>query len=72
MAQRLIYQALHLAKSLPFTDTSMKMGHAVRKWPAPKNSDYGQNGQKWPVVRKNSDVSDPVLRTNAPKSGFCP
>ena len=34
----------------------------------PKNSDYGQNGQKWPVVRKNSDVSDPVLRTNAPKS----
>ena len=22
----LIYQALHLAKSLPFTDTSMKMG----------------------------------------------
>ena len=33
-----------------------------------KNADYGQNGQKWPFVRKNSDVSDPVLRTNAPKS----
>ena len=24
------------------------------------------------IVRKNSDASDPVLRTNAPKSGFCP
>ena len=31
-----------------------------------------ENGQKWPFVRKNSDVSDPVLRTNAPESGFCP
>ncbi|EGM52482.1 hypothetical protein LRU_00926 [Ligilactobacillus ruminis SPM0211] len=37
-----------------------------------KNGDYGQNGQKRPVVRKNSDVLDPVLRTNAPKRGFCP
>ena len=24
-----------------------------------KNGDYGQNGQKQPFVRKNSDVSDP-------------
>ena len=32
-----------------------------------KNGDYGQNGQKWPIVRKNSTVSDLVLRTNAPK-----
>ena len=31
-----------------------------------------ENGQKWPFVRKNSDVSDPVLRTNAQKSVFCP
>ena len=31
-----------------------------------------ENGQKWPFVRKNSDFSDPVLRTNAPKSVFCP
>jgi len=35
-----------------------------------KNAVYGQNGQKWPFVRKNSAVSDPVLRTNAPKSRF--
>ena len=25
-----------------------------------KNAVYGQNGQKWPFVRKNSAVSDPV------------
>ncbi|EGX98819.1 hypothetical protein ANHS_626 [Ligilactobacillus ruminis ATCC 25644] len=37
-----------------------------------KNGDYGQNGQKQPFVRKNSDVLTSVLRTNAPKSGFCP
>ena len=37
-----------------------------------KNGDYGQNGQNQPFVRKNSDVSDPVLRTNAPKSAVCP
>ncbi|EGM51285.1 hypothetical protein LRU_01597 [Ligilactobacillus ruminis SPM0211] len=37
-----------------------------------KNGNYGQNGQKWPFVRKNSAVSDPVLRTNAPKTVFCP
>ena len=37
-----------------------------------KNGDYGQNGQNQPFVRKNSDVSDPVLRTNAPKSGLYP
>ncbi|MFY4504872.1 hypothetical protein [Ligilactobacillus ruminis] len=37
-----------------------------------KNADYGQNGQKWHFVRKNSDVSDTVLRTNAPKIGLCP
>ncbi|EFZ33796.1 hypothetical protein HMPREF0542_12084 [Ligilactobacillus ruminis ATCC 25644] len=37
-----------------------------------KNGDYGQNGQKWPIVRKNSAVSDLVLRTNAPKRGLCP
>jgi hypothetical protein len=37
-----------------------------------KKGDYGQNGQKQPFVRKNSDVSDPVLRTNAPKTVFCP
>jgi len=28
-----------------------------------KNGDYGQNGQKWPFVRKNSGVSTLVLRT---------
>ena len=33
-----------------------------------KNGNYGQNGQKWRFVRKNSAVSDPVLRTNALKS----
>ena len=38
----------------------------------PKNTDYGQNGQKQLFVRKNSTVSDPDLRTNAPKSVFCP
>ncbi|EGM51584.1 hypothetical protein LRU_01098 [Ligilactobacillus ruminis SPM0211] len=37
-----------------------------------KKIDYGQNGQKQLFVRKNSDVSDSVLRTNAPKRGFCP
>ncbi|WP_270522577.1 hypothetical protein [Ligilactobacillus ruminis] len=31
-----------------------------------------ENGQKWPFVRKNSDVSAPVLRTKAPKRVFCP
>ena len=34
----------------------------------PKSADYGQNGQKQPFVRKNSDASDPILRTNAPKN----
>ena len=29
----------------------------------PKNTDYGQNGQKRPFVRKNSGVLDQVLRT---------
>ena len=24
-----------------------------------KNGDYGQNGQKWPIVRKNSDCFGP-------------
>ena len=65
----LIYQAL--SKSLPFTNKSLKMG-MLSVNDLSENSDYGQNGQKWPFVRKNSDVSDPVLRTNAPKSGFCP
>ena len=37
-----------------------------------KKGDYGQNGQKQPIVRKNSDVSDPVLRTIAPKTSDCP
>ncbi|EGM51350.1 hypothetical protein LRU_01662 [Ligilactobacillus ruminis SPM0211] len=37
-----------------------------------KNGDYGQRDQKWPFVRKNSGVSDPILRTNAPKSRLCP
>ena len=37
-----------------------------------KNGDYGQNGQNQPFVRKNSDVSDPVLRTNQPKMALCP
>jgi len=36
----------------------------------PKSADYGQNGQKRPVVRKNSGVSDLVLRTNDPKIGY--
>ncbi len=38
----------------------------------PKNADYGQNGQKWPFVRKNSDASDLILRTNDPKIPVCP
>ena len=38
----------------------------------PKNADYGQNGQKQPFVRKNSDASDPILRTNDPKIPVCP
>ena len=38
----------------------------------PFRCDYGQNGQKWPFVRKNSGVSDPVLRTKSPKSRLCP
>ena len=33
---------------------------------------YGHIDEKRWFVRKNSDVSDPVLRTNAPESGFCP
>ena len=33
---------------------------------------YGQIDENWEFVRKNSTVSDPNLRTNAPKSGFCP
>ena len=33
---------------------------------------YGHIDENGPFVRKNSDVSDPVLRTNAPKSGLCP
>ena len=33
----------------------------------PKNTDYGQNGQKQPFVRKNSAGLDQVLRTNDPK-----
>ena len=37
-----------------------------------KNGDYGQNGQNQPFVRKNSDVFNPVLRTNAPKRLLCP
>ena len=37
-----------------------------------KNGDYGQNGQKQPFVRKKSDVSDLVLRTNGPNSRLCP
>ena len=35
-----------------------------------KNGDYGQNGPKHPFVRKNSDVSDLILRTNVPKKAF--
>ena len=31
-----------------------------------------ENGQKWPFVRKNSDVSDPVLRTNSWEMPVCP
>ena len=38
----------------------------------PKNTDYGQNGQKRPVVRKNSGVSELILRTDVPKSRLCP
>ncbi|MEO2767364.1 hypothetical protein [Ligilactobacillus ruminis] len=37
-----------------------------------KNGDYGQNGQKQLFVRKILEASTSVLRTNAPKSGFCP
>ena len=33
---------------------------------------YGHIDENGLFVRKNSDVSDPVLRTNAPKSVFCP
>ncbi|KLA43838.1 hypothetical protein [Ligilactobacillus ruminis] len=40
-----------LAKSLPFTDTSMKMGRLSVNVLLQKG-DYGQNGQKWPFVRK--------------------
>ena len=58
----LIYQALHLAKSLPFTDKSMKM----------RRLSVNGSLEKWPIVRKNSAVSDLVLRTNAPKRGLCP
>ncbi|MEE1508390.1 MAG: hypothetical protein U0L25_04215, partial [Ligilactobacillus ruminis] len=36
-----------------------------------KNGDYGQNGQKQLFVRKILEASTSVLRTNAPKSGFC-
>ena len=45
----LIYQALHLAKSLPFTDKSLEnAGLSVN------GSDfaYGQISQKWHFVRK--------------------
>ena len=45
-------------------------GLFVRKWPAPKNTDYGQNGQKQLFVRKILEVSTSVLRTNAPNSRF--
>jgi hypothetical protein len=38
----------------------------------PKNADYGQNGQKWPFVRKNSAGLDQVLRTNDSKIPVCP
>ncbi len=38
----------------------------------PKSADYGQNGQKWQFVRKNSGGLDQVLRTNAPKIPVCP
>ena len=38
----------------------------------PKNTDYGQNGQKQPFVRKNSAGLDQVLRTNDPKIPVCP
>jgi len=66
MAQRADLSGLHLAKSLPFTDTSIKMSMLS------VNGDYGQNGQKHPFVRKNSDVSGPILRTNHREMTVCP
>ena len=36
------------------------------------SSVYGHIAENGSLVRKISAVSDPVLRTNAPKRGFCP
>ena len=47
----LIYQALYLAKSLSFTDKSMKMA-ALSVIGLLQNGGYGQNGQNQPFVRK--------------------
>jgi len=64
----LIEQALHLAKAPPFTDISIKMrslsvNRLLKKY---------RLRTKWPFVRKISAVSNPVLRTNGPKSRLCP
>ena len=38
----------------------------------PKNGDYGQNGQKRPFVRKNSDVSDLLIYRLVERLVFTP
>jgi len=50
----LIYQALHLAKSLPFTDKSMKKGTLSVKIQTFRTRFYGQMLRKAAFVRKSS------------------
>ncbi len=47
-------------------------GRFVRKRPARKMAITDKMGKNGRLSVKNSDVFDPVLRTNAPKNGFCP
>ena len=44
----------------------------VRKWTVPKMAITDKMVKNGRFVRKNSAVSDPVLRTNSPKSRLCP
>jgi len=60
------------ARKMAITDKMGKNGRLSVKIQTFRPWFYGQNGQKRPFVRKNSDVSTLVLRTNAPKSRLCP
>ena len=47
-------------------------GASVRNWPARKMAITDKMGENSRLSVKISDVSDLVLRTNTPKTVFCP